>query len=381
VTVTGGFTDNGAGAGFPDGFAGNQGAMLINELKSQNYNPGVSGWAIFRNGNVEFNNGTFRGTVTGGSFVGNDFIIDPTGMFFYNGIPTAGNLVISIAPPGTIVDPLGNTVKPGGITIYGSGGSKVFMGLFGTSGEITFPSGAVNELEPSALVSSLVGFGAAQFIAEAIEGPQISLAGHTDWVGIQLNSPNSGGTSSSNGSIFYVDDAQVLHQLATWDNTGFNVRQGAYIPADGNSYTPGLMSLIVPGNILINTTGTVNLGPSFNVIAGVTYRIHMRVICVQGATASAQDIGFGGVTTGGPTQLTVSYIQEGAAQAFSTVMHQGTIGFFTSPAYTAARVFWLDIDGMFTPTVNGSVSMVASCSVAADTFTVVGGSFGDVWIA
>ena len=64
MTVTsGGFADNGAGAGFPDAFAGNQGAMLLSQLISQGYVPGASGWAIFRNGNVEFNNGIFRGTL------------------------------------------------------------------------------------------------------------------------------------------------------------------------------------------------------------------------------------------------------------------------------------------------------------------------------
>lgn len=384
MTLTGGFTDNGAGAGFPDGFAGNQGAMLINELKSQNYVPGTSGWAIFRNGNVEFNNGTFRGTVTGGSFIGPDFELTPAGMFFYNGAPGLGNLIISITPAGTVVDRFGNVVRPKGLTVYGPNGQQVFIGISATSGSsiVQFPSGAGNELLPSALVSALLSAGPAQFISTAFEGAQISLAGHQDWVGIQLNSPNAGGTSFANGSVFYVDNAQNTHQLVTWDNSGFNIRAGAYIPADGNSYTPGLLSVIVPANVPVASVGTVNAGPSVNVTSGVTYRVRGTLIGQQGATASVQFMGFGGVTTGGgPTQLMVKYIQEGAAQAYSTIAHQSVIGFVASPAYVAGRFFFLEIEGEFTPSANGTIGIVGTCTTAADPFTIFGGSFLDLWIA
>jgi len=381
MTITGGFTDNGAGAGFPDGFAGNQGAMLINELKSQNYTPGVSGWAIFRNGNVEFNNGTFRGTVTGGSFVGNDFIIDPTGMFFYAGAPALGNLLISITPPGTVIDPKGNVVLPDGIAIYGANNQRLFMGLNGSTGVLEFLSGSASELQPFEITSSLGGSGPSQFIEGSIDGPQINLAGHTDWVGIELNSANAGGTSFANGVIAYIDDAQIVTALVTWDNTGFNIHSGAFIPVDGNSYTPGLLSMINPANVPINTVASHSFGPVMGVTAGVTYRISGKMFAIQGATASVQFMGFGGVTTTGPTQLGVKYIQEGAAQAYSTVAHQATIGLIASPAYVATRGFWLEIDGEFTPSASGVISMSASCSVAADPFTVVGGSFLDLWIA
>lgn len=41
--------------------------MIVSDLESQNYQQGVSGWAIFANGNAEFNDGTFRGQLTAGS--------------------------------------------------------------------------------------------------------------------------------------------------------------------------------------------------------------------------------------------------------------------------------------------------------------------------
>lgn len=57
--------------GFRNPILGGQGALIRPVEKSKNYNPGVSGWAIFSNGNVEFNSGTFRGNIIVGSAGGN----------------------------------------------------------------------------------------------------------------------------------------------------------------------------------------------------------------------------------------------------------------------------------------------------------------------
>src|SRR5260370_29932643 len=81
-------------------------------IQSPDYVPGVSGWSIFQNGDVEFNSGTFRGTLAAATFIGNDFIINTSGAFFYSGAPAAGNLVASIAPAaGT--DAFGNNYLAG----------------------------------------------------------------------------------------------------------------------------------------------------------------------------------------------------------------------------------------------------------------------------
>lgn len=369
------------GGSFFRGLTQAQGQLVLPAIQSPNFVTGVSGWIIRKDGSVEFNNGVFRGTITAGSFIGTDFEITPLGVFFYSGVPAFGNLIISIAPPGVTQDRFGNPVTPNGMSVYGTAGNGAFLGLSpGGSGIAAFPSGAANELVAAALVTALEGAGVNQFIATAVEGPRISLAAHGDWVGIQFNSPNAGGTSFANGSLFYIDNAQTTHAVATWDNTGFNIKAGAYQPTDGNSYTPGLLSLIVPANVPVASTGTVNLGPTCGVQSGITYRIHAKFMATQGATASIQFMGFGGFTTGGgPTQLSVAYIQEGSAQSFSTLAHQSVIGFIASPAYVAGRSFLLEIDGEFTPSANGTLSLVASCTTAADPFTVIGGSFADIW--
>lgn len=61
-------------------------------IRSPNYVPGVSGWSINRAGDAEFNDLTVRGV-----FEGNDYIINDSGIFLYNGTPALGNLVVSIA--------------------------------------------------------------------------------------------------------------------------------------------------------------------------------------------------------------------------------------------------------------------------------------------
>lgn len=85
---------------------------------SANYVKGISGWAIYKNGNVEFNSGVFRGSVTAGEFIGTDFIINPSGEFFYSGTPANGNLIVSIASAsGT--DSFGNAYPAGFSTSVG----------------------------------------------------------------------------------------------------------------------------------------------------------------------------------------------------------------------------------------------------------------------
>lgn len=211
--------------GFRNPILGGGGALVYPSIHSANFVPGVSGYTINKDGSVEFNNGVFRGTVTGGSFNGTNFIISPSGMFFYSGTPALGNLIMS-ATNNVTTDSFGNVVRPNSFTVYGSGGSNVSLQETAGFGVLRLPSGNVNELVGGLLASSLAGSGLTQFIATAFEGAQLNIAGHEDWVFLQLNSPNFGGTSFANGSIGYVNNAQVAAQVAHWDNTGFIIDQG-----------------------------------------------------------------------------------------------------------------------------------------------------------
>jgi hypothetical protein len=101
------------------------GNLTIGSMQSPDYAPGSTGWQVRKNGTVEFNSGTFRGTVTAGEFAGTDFVINSDGAFFYSGTPALGNLFLAIASTaGT--DQFGNTY-PGGYSI--NGGLQALMTL------------------------------------------------------------------------------------------------------------------------------------------------------------------------------------------------------------------------------------------------------------
>lgn len=154
-------------------------------------------------------------------------VAGPTsGILVYNPNQGAGNLIASLVSNITI-DKFGNVIKPEGLTVYGANSTRIFVGIAPSgSTEELFYSGVAQELEPFGVVSGSSGAGAAQFISGALDGPQLSLAGHEDWVFVQLNSPNLGGTSFANGSIGYVNNAQVASFAAHWDANGFSVDQG-----------------------------------------------------------------------------------------------------------------------------------------------------------
>lgn len=56
-------------SGFSNPVVNAAGTLIREVMKSINYITGVDGWAIFKNGNAEFNDGTFRGSLSLGSTV------------------------------------------------------------------------------------------------------------------------------------------------------------------------------------------------------------------------------------------------------------------------------------------------------------------------
>lgn len=135
-------------------------------IRSPNYVPGSVGWTVNQDGSVEFNNGTFRGIITAGSFFlyhgtpgfgnspvfwasnantdpyGNSLpstagvsgtgsfsagntIINPTGTFSYNGTPALGNLISSTGAVAAGTDQFGNAYLAGTVG-YGQNGGLFY---------------------------------------------------------------------------------------------------------------------------------------------------------------------------------------------------------------------------------------------------------------
>jgi hypothetical protein len=115
-------------SGFAHDIAGGGGELIIPSLYSPDYVPGVSGWAIFKNGNVEFNNGTFRGTILAATIIG--ALIQSSSELPRLQMTAAGNFM-AFAADGTQVFRWDLTQE--GVFIYAdSGGSGVQGALIGS---------------------------------------------------------------------------------------------------------------------------------------------------------------------------------------------------------------------------------------------------------
>lgn len=64
---------------FNNDIAGGNGTLVRNWIQSVNFVAGVSGWRISKDGNAEFNNGTFRGSIEVGPIPGQHFIVNNPG--------------------------------------------------------------------------------------------------------------------------------------------------------------------------------------------------------------------------------------------------------------------------------------------------------------
>src|SRR5437867_4179898 len=73
-------------SGFSSAITGGD-TLIIPAIQSQNNVASVSGWKISADGTAEFNDVTVRGTI---------YVIDPDGLFIYDGDPSTGNLILSL---------------------------------------------------------------------------------------------------------------------------------------------------------------------------------------------------------------------------------------------------------------------------------------------
>lgn len=108
---------------FDNPITGGGGSLLINQIKSPNFNEATqTGWAILKDGEAFFFNVTAAGSVTANKVV---VVGTNDGLFIYDGTPALGSLVVAIvAHPGT--DSFGNSYSGPGISVSapGPGGSK-----------------------------------------------------------------------------------------------------------------------------------------------------------------------------------------------------------------------------------------------------------------
>lgn len=144
---------------------------------------------------------------------GNRIIINPLGMFVYNGGPTLGNLLATITnQSGT--DKFGNPFVPG-ITIYASGG-KQFVNINDVPPPtINIVTGAGSENEPSTLFADITNTALAnEFMTLFLTGPSSSFDDQR--AVIQLISSRADGSKLALGSLFVFQGNTPLSNPVNW---------------------------------------------------------------------------------------------------------------------------------------------------------------------
>lgn len=188
-------------------FGGN---FLVREQEqSPNYVPGVSGWVIKKDGSAEFNNLTIRGT-----FNGTDFVMDSSGLFFYNGTPEAGNLILALAPAAGS-DQFGNNYSQG-LTVGAAGSEEqIVMGVLGTAPTMYFLSGIATALNNAALMLNITGAGTAAHDSLVIKSSDDTA--HKDYVAANWNGNSNDGTAATSLSLAYVNalGAATFYEVLT----------------------------------------------------------------------------------------------------------------------------------------------------------------------
>lgn len=214
-------------------------------MQSPNFVTGSSGWWIGKNGNVEFNNGVFRGTITS-----SEVIVDGAGqgVFVYNGTPALGNLVASIVDAnGT--DAQGNAYL-GGTTSYQMVSAGVWVAASLEDGRLIFFN-ATSEAGPWSS-DSTISSNAAGLMTLLTSSLGVSIPfGPVSTIGLTLGTSSSTTWIPSSGDASGVTDLAAINAALTTGNV-----------------------ILLPGNFHVNDAIALNTGNSLVGAGGGATVIH-----------------------------------------------------------------------------------------------------------
>lgn len=153
--------------GFNNPIVGGGGALVYPSIHSPNFvQSPLAGWAVNKDGSAFFGNLTLSG-----SFSGTNWVLNATGIFFYNGTPQAGNSPYFWAvASGVTTDPFGNHVQAAGGFGNPSGSHVEFEG----GGNVNFNDAANNtrvHIEPGSDLIAIYPAGGA-----STHAPDITIA-------------------------------------------------------------------------------------------------------------------------------------------------------------------------------------------------------------
>jgi hypothetical protein len=307
-----------------------------------------------------------------------------------------GNLTISLVGPGVTTDPKGSTVIPDGLTIYGSAGQNIFLGIAALGAALLkFFSGSALEGLPAEVISAISGSGAGQFLQLAVDGPSLNVAGLADWFSMQVASSNQGGTTLAEIIFTYVNNAQAALPILNINNLGlglFNTAAPAALGGrtgifslgsilkfisgnDGNIYNTGRLTIITTGPQTINATGLAQVGNLTANIGPGQYAFRFWVPFNENAAAGAPSANCSSSNAGTGTDITFRYTKNGVAPVYASQPFNVAVN---GPAMTAQKQL-LEIEGTVTFPSFQTIALQMATTVAADTFIIPQGAKLEIW--
>jgi hypothetical protein len=340
-----------------------------------------------------------------GVVIANQVIIfgNNNGLFVYSGTtPALGNLIATIAGTGG-TDPYGNVYVGGGLASYG-GGFTNYLGLVGGVPELQFKTGLANESIAGNIAGGVVGVGAAETMQMLMSGPKGTAVGGRDWAQVYLISNNSGVTAPASGQLRFISDTGTVTEPLTWDVNGVELSNSGTVPPanpvqtqlyssashlkyvgkDGNAYNTGTLrkTKTTTQNITSTTAQTVTWDDGISTMAlttGTTYRMDCLIRAQQITAAVADVFQFVSTATLTFSSLAFSIIPVPGTQASTAVYNVVQLNAnISTPTYAINQSYWIKVEGFFTTSTAGALSLVAAQSAAGDQFNVQGGSFLDL---
>lgn len=174
-------------------------------------------------------------------------IINPNGLFVYDGAPAAGNLVLAVASvAGT--DQFGNAygaqLQVGNSTAPAQ--VLITQSTSGQAAEVSFPMPAQSLSNVPNVAGGVVSGG--PLVNLLASGPALAAGGFTDWVQTVMFS-NDGSGTEARMEFRYVDTSGTAHVKASYDGTGWTISGNLAVTTINGSANTGTAGL---------TDGTIN---------------------------------------------------------------------------------------------------------------------------
>jgi hypothetical protein len=149
-----------------------------------------------------------------------------------------------------------------------------------------------------------------------------------------------------------------------------------YASSDGADYNTGRNTVVISSATTFNSTSftTVASLP----VAAITYRVEAGAHGTMGGTAAAQAMGIDGPSTSLVKMCSANWKIITSGSSVFTTKNQALATDFFIAAHSANSDFWLEIRGMVTFTAAGTLVWQGRAPVAANTWTLQGGSFIDL---